>query len=143
MSGDFELKAVYDLLRRMPPERVESDVKSIIEIRPDLEDALYSTVDLPLDIGTDETTGQQFIKCDYNRDLDSHRSPFSNEYFPPLEDGQAIPERLRNMRFVRTEHSTAIAGSTSRLVSPLSIFGRLNLKSLDLVFSSKTMLTVT
>ena len=32
-------------------------------------------------------SGKDFIKCEYNRDSDNYRSPWSNEYFPPLDDG--------------------------------------------------------
>lgn len=30
--------------------------------------------------------GRKYLLCDYNRDGDSYRSPWSNKYFPPLED---------------------------------------------------------
>ena len=33
---------------------------------------------------------QDYLLCDYNRDGDSYRSPWSNTYEPPLEDG-AMP----------------------------------------------------
>jgi len=29
----------------------------------------------------------QFLKCEYNWDGDSWRSPYSNQYFPPLDEG--------------------------------------------------------
>merc|ERR1712048_1261081 len=48
----------------------------------------------------DEKTGQSFILCDYNRDGDSYRSPWSNEYFPPLgddEDGFKPSDNLRKL----------------------------------------------
>jgi capping protein beta len=94
--GD-ELRPVYDLLRRVPPAAIEEHLISVIDMRPDLEDTLFSTVDLPLKIGTDETSGEQFIQCDYNHDLESWRSPISNAYFPELPDGQLPPARLRNI----------------------------------------------
>ena len=42
-----------------------------------------------------EANGRQFILCEHNRDGDSYRSPWSNAYFPPLDDGFRPPERLR------------------------------------------------
>merc|ERR1712176_1007497 len=53
--------------------------------------------DQPLSTAKDEETGRPFILCDYNRDGDSYRSPFSNKYFPPCEEGFMIPERLREL----------------------------------------------
>lgn len=37
-----------------------------------------------IDIETelDTVTGRDFLKCEYNRDGDSYRSPWSNKYFP-------------------------------------------------------------
>ncbi|GJS84534.1 probable F-actin-capping protein subunit beta [Tanacetum coccineum] len=35
----------------------------------------------------DEDSGKEFILCEYNRDADSYRSPWSNKFHPHLEDG--------------------------------------------------------
>lgn len=32
-------------------------------------------------------TGRDYLLCDYNRDGDSYRSPWSNEFDPPLDGG--------------------------------------------------------
>jgi capping protein beta len=45
-------------------------------------------------------TGRDFLYCDYNRDGDSYRSPWSNEFEPPIEDedgGTKPSERLRQL----------------------------------------------
>ncbi|CAM9019656.1 unnamed protein product [Wickerhamomyces anomalus] len=34
-----------------------------------------------------KANGKKYLTCDYNRDLDSYRSPWSNKYYPVLEDG--------------------------------------------------------
>ena len=34
-----------------------------------------------------QDTGRAYLLCDYNRDSDSHRSPWSNKYDPPIDDG--------------------------------------------------------
>merc|ERR1711916_276810 len=47
-------------------------------------DSLLSAVDQPLRVEKDEASGKDFLLCDYNRDGDSYRSPWSNEYNPPL-----------------------------------------------------------
>jgi capping protein (actin filament) muscle Z-line, beta len=41
--------------------------------------------------------GRNYLLCDYNRDGDSHRSPWSNHYDPPLEDGFLPSDKLRAM----------------------------------------------
>ncbi|OHT16247.1 F-actin capping protein, beta subunit [Tritrichomonas foetus] len=45
----------------------------------------------------DTSANGQFVACEFNRDLDSHRSPLSNKYFPDLPDGQQISKRLRSI----------------------------------------------
>lgn len=55
---------------------------------------------MPLQSKTCSKTGREFLCCDYNRDGDSWRSPWSNEFEPALDDGDAgvVPsERVRKM----------------------------------------------
>lgn len=60
-------------------------------------------MDQPLETRRCAKTGRDYLLCDYNRDGDSWRSPWSNEFEPPLEDadgeeGGAKPgERVRGM----------------------------------------------
>jgi capping protein beta len=44
---------------------------------------------------TTKTNNKKFIKCDYNRDGDSYRSPWSNQFFPEIDDGFMPPDSLR------------------------------------------------
>jgi capping protein beta len=55
-------------------------------------------------VALDSLAGREFLLCDFNRDADSYRSPWSNSYFPPLEDGTTPPEALR----VRTPHLVSL-----------------------------------
>jgi capping protein beta len=89
--------AARDLLRRVPPNKIEARLYDVIHLCPDLTDMLLSTVDVPLKVVTDPETKEAFVACEFNRDLDSHRSPSSNKYYPPLPDGQQISPRLRKM----------------------------------------------
>ena len=75
MTSGNKLDSVYDLLRRVPPKKIETRLFDAISLAPDEEDTLLSTVDIPLKIKTDEVTSAEYVACEFNRDLDSHRSP--------------------------------------------------------------------
>lgn len=86
-----------DLFRRLPPQKVDENIEKIIDLAPDILEDLLAAVDRPLQIMRDTESGKDFLICDYNRDGDSYRSPWSNNYFPRLEDGTLPSERLRQM----------------------------------------------
>jgi len=48
-------------------------------------------------------SNKDFIVCDYNRDGDSFRSPWSNTYTPPLDDGIVPSDELRRMEIAANE----------------------------------------
>lgn len=86
------------ILRRLPPKDIENDLVRIsCLVDPDLEDELWQRVDLPLKVKLDKKAGKEYIVCDYNRDGDSYRSPWSNEYFPPIEEGLKPEGELRRL----------------------------------------------
>lgn len=62
-------------------------------------------MDQPLTVRRCRQTGREYLLCDYNRDGDSYRSPFSNEFDPPIEDGEGIlpSERVRRMEVKANE----------------------------------------
>lgn len=86
-----------DLMRRLPPQNCEKHLIDLIEIAPDLCENLLSAVDQPLKVAKDKATGREYLLCDYNRDCDSYRSPWTNLYDPPLEDGVVPSDRLRKL----------------------------------------------
>lgn len=55
---------------------------------PDLTEDLLSSVDQPLTVRRCRTTGRDYLLCDYNRDGDSYRSPWSGEFEPALEGSE-------------------------------------------------------
>ena len=71
-------------------------LKSMFPI-PDLCEDLLSSVDQPLKIARDKQVGKDYLLCDYNRDGDSYRSPWTNVYDPVLDDGAMPSERLRKL----------------------------------------------
>ncbi|OAF65739.1 F-actin-capping protein subunit beta, partial [Intoshia linei] len=89
-----------DLLRRLPPQQIKKNAYNIAKLLqedPDLCDDLLSAVDLPLEISKDNVSGKEYLCGDYNRDGDSYRSPWSNQYFPSLLDGVYPSTKLREL----------------------------------------------
>jgi len=91
------LDCALDLMRRLPPQEIEKNLSDLIDLVPDLCEDLLSSVDQPLKIARDKQVGKDYLLCDYNRDGDSYRSPWSNSYEPPLEDGAMPSERVRKL----------------------------------------------
>lgn len=96
-TADQQLDSALDLMRRLPPQKIEKNLSDLIDLVPGLCEELLSSVDQPLKIATDKKCGKDYLLCDYNRDGDSYRSPWSNNYEPPLEDGALPSERLRKL----------------------------------------------
>ncbi|KAK2460285.1 hypothetical protein APHAL10511_007674 [Amanita phalloides] len=95
--------SMLDLMRRLPPTRTEENVATLINICPDYADDLLGSVDQPLKLRVDLATGREYLACDYNRDGESYRSPWSNEYDPPLEDGTMPTAKLRKLEIAANE----------------------------------------
>lgn len=91
------MDCALDLMRRLPPQQIEKNLSDLIDLVPSLCEDLLSSVDQPLKIARDKEMGKDYLLCDYNRDGDSYRSPWSNTYDPPLEDGSMPTERLRKL----------------------------------------------
>jgi capping protein (actin filament) muscle Z-line, beta len=96
MADPFD--AALDLLRRLNPKDTSLNVQRLCNLAPSLTEDLLESVDVPLSIKRCSKTGREFLCCDYNRDGDSWRSPWSNEFEPPLEDEGVKPsERVRKV----------------------------------------------
>lgn len=91
------MDCALDLMRRLPPQQIEKNLIDLIDLAPALCEDLLSSVDQPLKVAKDKESGRDYLLCDYNRDGDSYRSPWSNTYDPPLEDGSVPSERLRKL----------------------------------------------
>jgi len=94
--GDL-LDSMLDLMRRLPPTKIEANLNSLLDLCPEYADDLLGSVDQPLKILTDKSNGRDYLACDYNRDGDSYRSPWSSEYDPPLADGTVPSAKLRKL----------------------------------------------
>ncbi|KAI9002285.1 F-actin-capping protein subunit beta [Gaertneriomyces semiglobifer] len=86
-----------DLMRRLPPQKVEENLANLVDLVPHLTEELLSAIDQPLKVQRCKQTGREYLLCDYNRDGDSYRSPWSNEYDPPLSDGTEPSAKLRKL----------------------------------------------
>mgnify|MGYP001028942064 CR=1 FL=1 len=96
--SEQKLECALEIMRRLPPQQCEKNLADLLDLVPELQDDLLSAVDQPLRIAKDKETGKEYLTCDYNRDGDSYRSPWTNQYDPPLEDGGSLPsERLRTL----------------------------------------------
>ncbi|XP_022085541.1 F-actin-capping protein subunit beta-like [Acanthaster planci] len=92
-----QLDCALDLMRRLPPQAIEKNLSDLIDLVPELCEDLLSSVDQPLKIARDSHAGKDYLLCDYNRDGDSYRSPWSNKYDPPLDDGAVPSAKLRKL----------------------------------------------
>lgn len=97
LQTEQQMDCALDLMRRLPPQQIEKNLTDLIDLVPSLCEDLLSSVDQPLKIAQDRSNGKDYLLCDYNRDGDSYRSPWSNTYDPPLEDGSMPSERLRKL----------------------------------------------
>lgn len=120
MAEDDQFERALDLLRRLEPKHVTTHLNSIISLVPSLTEELLASVDQPLAIARCQKTGRDYLLCDYNRDGDSYRSPWSGEFENSLggtghggidDDGNnqgagegAVPsERVRKMEIKANE----------------------------------------
>lgn len=97
MANDTQLDSALDLMRRLPPQRIDQSLVDLVDLVPSLCEELLSSIDQPLKVARDPIVGKEYLLCDYNRDGDSYRSPWSNKYDPPLEDGALPTDRLRKL----------------------------------------------
>nr|ACO15606.1 F-actin-capping protein subunit beta [Caligus clemensi] len=102
---DQQLDCALDLMRRLPPQKIEQNLSDLINLLPDLCEDLLSSVDQPLKIARDKKSGKDYLLCDYNRDGDSYRSPWSNTFDPPLEEDAQYPSS--QLRKLEIEANTA------------------------------------
>jgi len=92
-----QLDCALDLMRRLPPAQIEDNLAGLLDLAPDLTEDLLSAIDQPLKIAHDPIAKRDYLLCDYNRDADSYRSPWSNKYDPPLDDGVLPSPQLRKV----------------------------------------------
>ncbi|TIB95413.1 subunits of heterodimeric actin filament capping protein Capz [Wallemia mellicola] len=94
-----KIEALLDLVRRLAPQNIDSNLGCLSELVSDdldTQDEFLGSVDKPLEIRTD-SSNREYLICDYNRDGDSYRSPYTNSYSPELSDGTLPSPQLRQL----------------------------------------------
>ncbi|KAH7049545.1 F-actin-capping protein subunit beta [Linnemannia elongata] len=98
-----QLDCALDLMRRLPPQNTEENLASLMTLLPELTEDLLSSIDQPLKVQTCEKSGKEYLLCDYNRDSNSYRSPWSNEFSPPLADATYPSAKLRKLEIAAND----------------------------------------
>jgi capping protein beta len=96
MADLKKLNSALNVMRRMPPSKIKFNLAGLLNLMPETTEELLQRVDQPLDTAKDKS-GKLYLRCDYNRDGDSYRSPWNNAYEPPLSDGFMPSSRLREI----------------------------------------------
>lgn len=105
-STSTTIATCRDILRRTDPRDTEKHLAGLATLisNDDVADQLHQLVHVPLAVGRDtEADGRKFLLCEHNRDGASHRSPWSNAFFPPRDDGIRPSERLRALELHANE----------------------------------------
>ena len=67
------VSSMLDLMRRLPPTKIEENVDALVQLSPDYADDLSGNVDQPLKLRVDKATGKEYLACVYNQDGESYR----------------------------------------------------------------------
>jgi capping protein (actin filament) muscle Z-line, beta len=97
-TTSMSLDASLDLLRRLPPSKTAHNLSLLQSLLPeDVTAELLQSIDQPLSTRTCTKTGREYLLCDYNRDGDSYRSPWSGEWEPKIDDPVVLDESIREL----------------------------------------------
>src|SRR5271155_679628 len=94
----MSLDASLDLLRRLPPSKTSHNLQLLQSLLPEEVAAdLLQSIDQPLSTRKCAKIGREYLLCDYNRDGDSYRSPWSGEWEPKIDDPVVLDEAVREL----------------------------------------------
>ncbi|CAG8771960.1 13791_t:CDS:2, partial [Gigaspora rosea] len=100
--GD-QLECALDLMRRLPPQNTEENLSQLISLVPSIHEDLVNAVDQPLKVATCPVSKKEYLQSTFNRDGDSFRSPWSNEYDPPITDGVVPSSKTRKLEIAAND----------------------------------------
>jgi len=95
MESSSKIIPALNILRRLPPSKVRQNIAAVATLRPELQEEILQRVDQPLELELDTQKGEYFFKSEFNRDGDSYRSPYTNTYFPALDNGLLPSPKIR------------------------------------------------
>lgn len=97
MEDARKIQDCISLVRKLPILNVDENITAISNLiyeDDDLLNEFLQKVDSRIEVSEDDG---EFLKCEYNRDGDSYRSPLSNKYFPHVDDGRFPMSELREL----------------------------------------------
>lgn len=93
------IEKCIQLNQLLPSANIDKNIDAISTAIYDYDDLLnefLQKVDSRTYVSNDDPKGE-FIKCEQNREGDSYRSPHSNKYFPPTDEGRYPSPKLREL----------------------------------------------
>ncbi|CAF4565492.1 unnamed protein product [Rotaria sp. Silwood2] len=88
---------ISDTVNRVLRSAWEKNLSNLNDLVLDLtEEFLTTIVNQPLKVIRDQIVEKDYLLCDYNRNGDSYRSPWTNNYTPP-SNGNLPSDRLRQL----------------------------------------------
>jgi capping protein (actin filament) muscle Z-line, beta len=90
-----------NMIKKLPVDDIDKNIQSfsILLNKKDQIKEFRNKVDKPLRISKDDSLGD-FIKSEFNCELDSYRSPHSNKYFPYIDNAKYPPNELRQLEII-------------------------------------------
>jgi len=98
-----QLDCALDLMRRLPPQNTEENLSQLINLVPHLQESLLNNVDQTLKIKHCDKSGKDYLVSEFNRDGDSSRSPWTNEYDPPLPEANTASSKVRKLEVIAND----------------------------------------
>lgn len=86
-----QVTAALNILRHVPFDNYEENLESIKQLLShdkEAVDELKDHIQCPLRDAIDSSTSKSYVLCEYNQHGSSHRSPFSNQYYPELNENE-------------------------------------------------------
>jgi capping protein beta len=72
------------VISHLQPQEMRKNLSNLNGLVTDsTEEFLVTVVNQPLKVIRDQSVGKDYLLCDYNRNGDSYRSPWTNIYTPP------------------------------------------------------------
>lgn len=87
----------------MNPRDTKQNLQTLCQLVPECAPELLESVDQTLGVETCPKTNRKFLTCDYNRDENSFRSPWSGEYVPALSDGTTPSAETRMLEVLAND----------------------------------------